>query len=250
MLPYEDFASLPLLYHLNSEPWLNIEAYNDPAAEVRFKDMSDGGFVALPHADGDSPLRKLLRTRRSCRDYEARSMPLQILASLLESTYGCIGAAPFADGHEGLRRPVPSAGGLYPLEFYVATTAVDGLADGIHHYHALHHRLEGVSSHGRPDLRQHFLEQYYLENANVIVFITAVFERCLRKYGSRGYRYVLLEAGHAAQTLCLVAAECNLATLCVGGFRDALLNRWIGLDGRTEAVLYCIAVGYAATGPS
>ena len=77
-------------------------------------------------------------------------------------------------------------------------------------------------------------------------FLSAVFARTLKKYGPRGYRYILLEAGHCAQNLCLLAAERGLATLCLGGFQDTKLNRLLGLDGTTEAVVYCQGVGYAA----
>ena len=44
------------------------------------------------------------------------------------------------------------------------------------------------------------------------------------KYGPRGYRYMLLEAGHAAQTLCLSATELGCATLCLGGFEPSAIG--------------------------
>ena len=74
--------------------------------------------------------------------------------------------------------------------------------------------------------------------------MTAVLDRTLHKYGARGYRYILLEAGHAAQNLCLLASERGLASLCVGGFADAAVNRFLGLDPRTEATVYCVGVGH------
>jgi hypothetical protein len=45
MLPVDDAVSLPLLYHLNSEPWLNFEAYSDPGprAAVHASGPSGGG---------------------------------------------------------------------------------------------------------------------------------------------------------------------------------------------------------------
>jgi SagB-type dehydrogenase family enzyme len=109
------------------------------------------------------------------------------------------------------------------------------------------YRLEPVAIDGDPRrLASHFLGQDFLENVNIIVLITGVFERSLRKYGPRGYRYMLLEAGHVAQNLCLGAADVGLGALCLGGFRDASLNRFLGLDGQREAVLYCVSVGTAA----
>jgi SagB-type dehydrogenase family enzyme len=74
-----------------------------------------------------------------------------------------------------------------------------------------------------------------------------VFKRTLTKYGPRGYRYVLLEAGHVALNLCLLAGEHQLGSLCVGGFLDAKLNRFLGLDGINEAIVYCVGAGYPAT---
>jgi hypothetical protein len=43
MLPAEDPYSLALLYHVNSEPWLNLEAYDDPLNEMRFKRLPVSG---------------------------------------------------------------------------------------------------------------------------------------------------------------------------------------------------------------
>jgi SagB-type dehydrogenase family enzyme len=77
-----------------------------------------------------------------------------------------------------------------------------------------------------------------------VIVLSANFGRTLKKYGARGYRYVLLEAGHVAQNICLTAAELGLGSLCVGGYRDRGLNHALGLDGQHEAVVYCIGVGY------
>jgi SagB-type dehydrogenase family enzyme len=90
------------------------------------------------------------------------------------------------------------------------------------------------------------MAQHFLENANVLFMFSAVFHRTLKKYGARGYRYILLEAGHAAQNVCLLAAEEGLGALCAGGFIDSKLNRFLEFDGRTESVLYCVGVGYEA----
>ena len=95
------------------------------------------------------------------------------------------------------------------------------------------------------DLGDLLLGQYFLDTANVALIFTAVFERTLKKYGPRGYRYVLFEAGHAAQNASLLAGESGVASVCVGGFRDGRLNEYLGLDGRSEAALYVVGLGYA-----
>jgi SagB-type dehydrogenase family enzyme len=251
MLPVDDEATLPLLFHLNSEPWLNLEAYSDPANAVQYKQMAGSAeSVALPPQSSESALNRLLHARVSCRQYRRQAMPLEQLAALLEGAYGITRVNCYQAGEEFCSRAVPSAGGLYPLELYAACRDVEGAADGLYHYNILHHRIEPIAS--RPFLQEIgdcMLAQVFLEDANLVLVISAVFPRTLKKYGPRGYRYILLEAGHCAQNICLLAAERGLATLCVGGFQDTKLNRLLGFDGCTEAVIYCLGVGYAAQPP-
>ncbi len=247
MLPFEDSSSLALLYHLNSEPWLNGEAYTEPY-EVQYKEVTTRGEpVRLPEASRESALLRLLRARHSSRRYEARSMPLTQLATLLAGAYGTTRVTDLSLGVNVYSRSVPSAGGLFPLEIYAAIHQVEGLENGIYHYNVRGHSLEPVQVRaGLRQLGQFLMAQHFLENANVLFMFSAVFHRTLKKYGARGYRYILLEAGHAAQNVCLLAAEEGLGALCAGGFIDSKLNRFLEFDGRTESVLYCVGVGYEA----
>jgi SagB-type dehydrogenase family enzyme len=87
-----------------------------------------------------------------------------------------------------------------------------------------------------------------VQHANAVVFLSAVFDRTLHKYGPRGYRYILFEAGHVAQNACLLATERGLASLCVGGFIDARVNRLLELDPRVEGTIYCVAIGHPGSG--
>jgi SagB-type dehydrogenase family enzyme len=247
MIPVDDGTTLPLLYHLNSEPWMNLEAYAQHSYEVEFKEES-GPAIALPPPDTETPLMRLLGARGSCRAYAAqKDMALETLSTLLGGTYGLTRLNQLDSGLRFHSRPVPSAGGLYPLELYVMTQRVTGASDGIHHFEVATNSLrllQPLPSHDK--LVELFLSQYFLDNANAVVMISAVFPRTLRKYGARGYRYVLFEAGHVAQSICLLAAEQQLGSLCVGGFWDARLNRFLQLDGRSQAVVYCVGVGHPA----
>ena len=248
MIPVEDGTTLPLLYHLNSEPWMNLEAYAQHSYEVEFKHET-GEEVALPAPGEGSQLMRVLAARGSCRQYVAREMPLETLGTLLGGAYGLTRLNQLDSGIRFHSRPVPSAGGLYPLELYVMTERVAGVQNGIHHFAAAANTLSLLQPFPpREKLTELFLSQYFLENANALVMISAVFSRTLRKYGARGYRYVLLEAGHVAQTICLLATEQGLGSLCMGGFWDARLNAFLHFDGTTQAVVYCVGVGYPASG--
>ena len=144
---------------------------------------------------------------------------------------------------------MPSGGGLYPLELYVLARHVTGLTSGVFHYSAISHAAEPVREFSLPDrfLSELFLGQPYVAAAAAIVVVTAVVERSLWKYGDRGYRYILLEAGHAAQNLNLAATALGLGTFNLGGFFDADLAGLLGLDEEFEVPLYGIAIGMPAS---
>ncbi len=74
--------------------------------------------------------------------------------------------------------------------------------------------------------------------------MTAVFARTQWRYRfPRAYRSVLLEAGHACQTFCLVATWLGLAPFCTGRFADSYVERQLRVDGVTESFVYGAAVG-------
>jgi SagB-type dehydrogenase family enzyme len=250
MLDAGDTRSLALLFHLNSMPRLDaadVDERMPGAAEHGTADAGDA--IALPRLHGPNALLDLIRRRRSCRVFRPDPLALTDLAVLLAGTYGTSGPVTVEAGVEFEARTVPSAGGLFPLEIYVALERVDTLDDGLYRYRPLDHALEPVQAgFDRRALTAALLDAQYLEHANAIVFVAAVFDRTLHKYGARGYRFILLEAGHAAQNLCLLAADRGLATICVGGFVDSAVNALLGVKPRREGAVYCVGVGHASVG--
>lgn len=235
------------LFHLNSEPWLNEEAYHAAPYHQEFKDVRPAGRAVLPPPP-DTHLSKLTRERKSVRKYDRRRMPLDLLSSLLAATSGAVeGGEMEGGGGSFLRRSAPSAGGLYPLESYVFLQEIDQLADGLYHYDVLAHALQLIEAGNLfARLEAVFYTYPFIRDANVVLCQAAVFMRAQRKYGPRGYRYILLEAGHAAQNFCLTATSFRLGTLCMGGFIDTRLNTLLRLDQPREGVVYSIAAGYPA----
>jgi len=245
-LPADDATTLALLYHLNSGVWSNTEAYAD-AYELQHKAIPDPQAIPLEAPGDPSDLAKLIAGRTSCRKFAARAMPFEKLARILHFSYGTTGLR-----HDTglpwpiLGRAVPSAGALYPLEIYAGVRNVEGVADGVYHYNAVEQRLERLERCGATDLWRCLYYPEFVENANLLFMIAAVFKRTMKKYGPRGYRYILLEAGHCAQNMCLLAAEGGLATLCMGGFHDDLSMYTLGFNGQDEAVVYGIGAGFPA----
>lgn len=181
------------------------------------------------------PLGTVLEARRSARRFSRAPLASSALATILHASYGAT--------TEHAARAVPSAGGLYPLEVYAAIERVDGLPRGLYHHDASSNLLAQLepSSVARA-LRGAFVHPE-LAVAPVILIVTALFQRCRFKYGLRGYRFCLLEAGHLAQNALLACAALDLAAVPIGGFFDRCLERILHVDGVEEAPLYCLAIG-------
>ena len=78
----------------------------------------------------------------------------------------------------------------------------------------------------------------------VVIFMTAVFARAQWRYDyARAYRSILAEAGHLAQTFCLVATRLGLAPFCSMALADSTIEQDLGIDGVSESVVYCAGVG-------
>ena len=187
------------------------------------------------------PLGEVVEARRSRRRFVARRLSLEALAAVLRTGYGVTGQGP---GDVRLRS-VPSGGALYPLDVYVAATAVEGLESRLHRFDPLRDCLELLAPVERGQLEPITPYPELVADASAVVFLTATFWRSRFKYGQRGYRFALLEAGHVAQNMLLAATALGLASVPLGGFFDRQVNDLLGVDGLHEAALYLIPIGYS-----
>ena len=200
---------------------------------------------SLPPADlGPATLAHALAVRRSRRAYAPAPLVLTELASVLHAAYGANGGIA---GTRQTLRSTPSAGALYPLELYAACGRVDGLEPALYHYDPLDHALERLRPVAYADeLGPVTPYPELLAESAAVVVATAVFWRSRFKYGARAYRFVLLEAGHLAQSLLLAAAALDLAVTPVGGFYDRLVDAFVDVDGIHEASIYLFPLGRPA----
>jgi nitroreductase len=67
-------------------------------------------------------------------------------------------------------------------------------------------------------------------------------DRTTQKYGDRGYRYALMEAGHLMQNVCLIADHEGLACRPIAGFAEAAADEFLD-RGAGETCLYTGLVG-------
>jgi SagB-type dehydrogenase family enzyme len=191
-------------------------------------------------------LGEAITSRASSRDMEPCPLSLSKVATILHYAYGVTRD----NTNTSLSRPlraVPSGGALYPLEMFFHTAYVEGLRPGLYHYNPCKRHLRFLNEVNETNsISKSLLQPELAHGASIMVFITAVFERSVFKYQDRGYRYILLEAGHAAQNINLVATALGLECVNIGGFFDREVDEFLDLDGVTHSTIYMIAVGRKA----
>lgn len=227
-------------FHVSSDPDMIIK----PSS---FKEYPNAPRFFLPknNLELNILLNDAILKRRSCRNFADKNMSIENLSKILWYGYGISEIMHF-ENFELLGRPAPSAGALYPLEIYPIVFKVEGLDSGIYHYSPVDHSLEFLKEGDfRHVVANLFMRQFYVANSSLCIVISGVLERTTWKYGDRGYRYLLLEAGHVSQNIFLTSIAEGLATLPLGGFFDNSLSRFIGIDSDLEPVIYGLAIGYS-----
>lgn len=177
-------------------------------------------------------------TRRRSRSGTGDGLDVCDLASLLHAGYGVTGAVPRTDRP---LRAAPSGGALYPLELYVVAQRVRGVEPALHHYDPLRHGLERLRPLVLPDaLSSPTPYSELLVSCAAAIMVTGSFWRSRFKYGLRGYRFALLEAGHVAQNILLAVAALQLSCVPLGGFFDRRVDELLDIDGLYESSLYLL----------
>jgi SagB-type dehydrogenase family enzyme len=138
----------------------------------------------------------------------------------------------------------PSAGALYPLDTVVIASATDSLPSGGYLYDPASHGLHARASIDAIGVRSS-LERSGMPRAAVLLALVATFARTRAKYGLRGYRFALTEAGHLAQAIITAATALGMPALPWGGFVDDEIDRALDLDGVDRSCLYVLGLAGA-----
>jgi SagB-type dehydrogenase family enzyme len=213
-----------------------------------FKEYRLHPGIALPQPTrGDRTFDDVIAARRTVRGFADEDLQQAEVSKVLHQTYGLTGEMPFAGGGVHGLRAAPSAGALYPAELYLGVRRVAGLPPGLYHYEVRRHALSLLDEGDQTDrLHEACCYQDYARTAAVVVLIAAALQRTKRRYGERGYRYVLLDVGHLTQNLLLSATALGLAAMTTCGFFDDVASDLLRLDGVDEAVLYVAFLGRPA----
>ncbi|MEU1334903.1 SagB/ThcOx family dehydrogenase [Streptomyces sp. NPDC005865] len=201
--------------------------------------------------DTTAPLDHAVFGRRSGRDFSGAPVPFDDLATVLRFA-GCVTAEAdieLADGSPLTMgfRTVPSAGGLYPVELWLAALNVDGLDRGLHRHLPVEDALATVAG---PDALAPLLASFDpqdgsidFERAAAVLLLVGNPWRSMRKYGPRGMRSMFHEAGGIAQNAHLAATGLGLNSVDFSGFYDDEAHAVLHLDGVHRTLLHTVLLG-------
>lgn len=235
-----------------------VSVFQQPSA-LQSQFTHDRGYPLQPRVRLPRPVipeclfGDLLRARRSVRKFARTPLGLSSVGSLLFGAIGETGRMEVGSSEEEpvtvSLRSIPSGGGLHPTAIFATILQEGELARGVYHYDVPEHSLELVKALGEEESERLLgalpMHPYVvdLSHASAIFFICSKFWRSRAKYGPRGYRHCLLEAGAASQNMGLTAVALGLGHLVLGGFYDDEVNDFLEIDGIDHAVIIAVAVG-------
>lgn len=209
------------------------------------------GQIGLPEVPA-SALESLGRRRVTCRNFDpGRSVSMAQLAAALQQTFRAHAQLEPAPGLVFLKKNVPSAGGLHPMEACLLVQRVEGLAPGLYRYHPLRHALTPVVPECELDAdtaRRFLAGQHWFADAAVLVVFVCRFERSLWKYRNhrKVYRAMMLDAGHLSQALYMAATECGLGAFVTSAINEVDIEKALALDPLKEGPLAICGMGWRA----
>ncbi|MGN9844165.1 SagB/ThcOx family dehydrogenase [Nonomuraea sp. H19] len=201
-------------------------------------------------AAADPSFTAVLESRRSVREYADAPPTARQLGELLYRAARVREVFAPAPGvpYEASSRPYPGGGAVHELELYLVVSRCEGLDRGVYHYDPLGHRL--ITLPARTEDAQAMLALAStatggLVRPDVLITITARFQRMSWKYSGLAYATTLKNVGVLYQTLYLVATAMGMAPCGLGSGDTDLAARTFGLDWARESSVGEFLIGGA-----
>lgn len=195
--------------------------------------------AVTPLPGSSSLLENVWSQRRSQRMFANHALSLLQLSNLFR---------PFAVTDNG-GHALPSGGGKYPMQLYAALLNVQAnntLAGNLVYYEPEQHGLVPLrTAPNWPELAAMIGVDWQTAPA-VVVFLIARSDMLTTKYGERGGRFMLLEAGAHMLALELEATSQSLAAVSVGAFYDQQVLDLLDLSAANHQAVLCVACGLPA----
>lgn len=225
------------------------QSLNAPQPPLELPWDPEASLIALPAPGGlelpEIGLKTAIEHRCTLRAYRDQPLTLAELSFLLWLTQG----VKEITNRPVTLRTVPSAGARHAFETYLLVNRVEGLEPGLYRFiatrHAvlrvpLAHSLQGTLCE---EITAACGDQRQVARSAVTFLWVAVAERMTWRYVERGYRYLLLDAGHVCQNLYLAAEAIACGVCAIASYDDARLNAALDLDGENLFVIYAASLG-------
>lgn len=135
-------------------------------------------------------------------------------------------------------RAYSSAGACYPNELFLNIRNVKDIENGIYLLSTSKFRLIRVGK-----LIESMTMDTYEVDASLTIVCVCLFSRVTYKYGERGYRFALLEAGAISQMIELASASRELAAVSSGSYLDTNILNQLGFNENQAGVMTSIHLG-------
>ena len=232
--------NLSLLYHWNTSMQFGSELVNRENIRKALLSESELSNISKSIKLQDVEI-SLFTNRKTRRDFSSNTkISLTDLSILLDNSIRQ------KINFKEIECSSPSAGGLYPIKMYLLINKVENLERGIYKYNELNHSIEFYRKIKEFYLWENaFLNQSFTKEEKFSVAFIFVLDinKISCKYGERGYRYALLEAGHIAQNLQLISTQINLCSVPVGGYVDNDINELLNLSHEKYLPIYAVFIG-------
>ena len=224
----QQFEPLPLIRPSLSESRINL-----------FKPETD-------HlSNRDLSFADVAEQRRSIRQHGLEAISVQQLGEFLFRTARVVKVYhDEVNGQSLCFRPYASGGAIHELEIYPIIRNCRGLEAGLYRYDPIKHTLEEVSKSTKETERILLMASQTLHSdPQVLLVISARFQRLQWKYESMAYALLLKNVGALYQTMSLTATAMRLAGCPLGGGDSDLFAAAVGLDYYAETSVGEFALG-------
>jgi SagB-type dehydrogenase family enzyme len=223
-----------------------IQRVPEPPSELPVLEGSE--IIKLPNPQRikvpDATVREVIENWKPAGFLARSSMTLKELSFLLWCTQG-FRKITSEDIMSSVLRNVPSSGSRYPIETYFVAGEVENLPTGLYRYIPSTHSIVALQLDSDLPLALGTASMNFkvVTRAAVTFLWVGIPYRSTWALGNRGYRSVLIEAGHICQALIMAAGSIGYQVVPIDLFHDEMVNKLADLDPKTQWPVYIGAVG-------
>lgn len=140
-------------------------------------------------------------------------------------------------------RAAACAGGLYPVEVYVACADMEELSAGLYHFQPLEFSLVRLREGDFRKVIARAACEPSFEQSSAIFIFTGIPWRTTWKYQARGYRHCYWDSGMMAANLLAAASAEKIPAHLASGFVDGKINRLVDVNGHSEFSVCLVSLG-------